>query len=55
MKVSELIALLQKCSQDSDVTVAYNADNPREGDDLSDVIEIHFRKDDLPGTVVLRS
>lgn len=55
MKVSELIAVLQKCSQDSDVSIAYGADNPLEGDDLTDVLEIQFRKDTLPGTVVLRS
>lgn len=53
MKVSELIAFLQKCAPDGDVTAAFVSDNPMEGSDVSNIIEIAHLKDGFSNTVVL--
>lgn len=55
MKVSELIKFLQNCSQDGDVTVVYGDDNPLDGSEVSDVLEIVFHKDGFSNTVVLKA
>ena len=55
MKVSTLIELRQKCSPDGDVTVSYGEDNPLDGNELNDVLEIVFHKDGFSNTVVLKA
>ena len=54
MKVSELIELLSKCDPEGDVTSAFEPDNPLDGEDITDVIEIKFHNDGVSPTVVLR-
>lgn len=53
MKVSELITFLQKCAPDGDVTAAFASDNPMDGNDVSNIIEIVHLKDGFANTVVL--